>query len=726
MAEKKINTRIALRIDTLANWSKIETEGQGANFVLKRGEIGLCEIPSESLTAQTAPTVLFKVGDGTTPFGELKWASALAADVYSWAKASDVVLDGKKIKFTGTNKEIDLEKFALSTDVASAVTTLEAADLALSNKITTIESLLGIGGGTSLATQIANAVKVEEDARKAADSELDGKITAAQTAADNAQGDINALEETVETLTSTVESNDSAVRSLISDETTARTNAINGINTKIGAVAEGKDVVTMISDAKSEVANSVTALADGQVKTNTDNISNIAKDYLKDADKQSLLGKIGENTTAIGTAKTELQGYADRIAAEEAGKVDTKLTNHINAYNTKVGELEGANSTLDNKISKEVSDREAADLALGERITTEITDRENAISGLQTQINGINNSIASGLHFVGVVEKLADVESPANGDVCIVGTQEYIYVESKSAWEPLGEAAAHANKTYVDEELAKKVDKTTYESKISALEEADRDIRSAFANADNNLKSELEGKINGKVAQGDFDTLEGRVDEHDTAIAGKVESSVYSAHVTAYEAKVAALEGKDTEISNKVSAIETSLSTGDIHNEINGVRTLATTAQNEVDALEDVVSGISTKLNTVEATANAAAVKETVDASISAINGSISDINDTIATLATSDDLSNVTSRVTTAEGKITTLEGKVSTLEETYTDAEVDSAISNAVAGETTLREAADLALSNRIKVFEDKFGEAEDILVFDCGSSTGWNTSN
>ncbi len=35
MAEKFLNTRIALRIDTFENWSKTEVAEQGANLVLK-------------------------------------------------------------------------------------------------------------------------------------------------------------------------------------------------------------------------------------------------------------------------------------------------------------------------------------------------------------------------------------------------------------------------------------------------------------------------------------------------------------------------------------------------------------------------------------------------------------------------------------------------------------------------------------------------------------------
>jgi hypothetical protein len=72
MAEKLLNTRIALRIDTFENWRKTGVAGQGANLILKRGEIGLCEIPSGNSEATTAPTVLFKVGDGKSTFEELK------------------------------------------------------------------------------------------------------------------------------------------------------------------------------------------------------------------------------------------------------------------------------------------------------------------------------------------------------------------------------------------------------------------------------------------------------------------------------------------------------------------------------------------------------------------------------------------------------------------------------------------------------------------------------
>ena len=84
MAEKLIKTRLKLKYDTFANWEKVKT-----TFVPLKGEICLIEVPNNVDPIHNAPSILFKVGDGTTAFGDLKYGSALAADVYSWAKAAN-------------------------------------------------------------------------------------------------------------------------------------------------------------------------------------------------------------------------------------------------------------------------------------------------------------------------------------------------------------------------------------------------------------------------------------------------------------------------------------------------------------------------------------------------------------------------------------------------------------------------------------------------------------
>ena len=89
MAEKILNTRIQLKYDSYENWSKIDVEGQGANLVLKEGEVGICYIPEKTEVngIKNPPHVMMKIGDGVTPFASLKWLSARAADVEDWAKA---------------------------------------------------------------------------------------------------------------------------------------------------------------------------------------------------------------------------------------------------------------------------------------------------------------------------------------------------------------------------------------------------------------------------------------------------------------------------------------------------------------------------------------------------------------------------------------------------------------------------------------------------------------
>lgn len=83
MAEKTLKTRLKLKYDTLVNWSKI-----GDTFVPLKGEVCFVEIADNADLIHNAPSILFKVGDGTSTFNALKWGSGLAADVYSWAKAA--------------------------------------------------------------------------------------------------------------------------------------------------------------------------------------------------------------------------------------------------------------------------------------------------------------------------------------------------------------------------------------------------------------------------------------------------------------------------------------------------------------------------------------------------------------------------------------------------------------------------------------------------------------
>lgn len=88
MAKKILKTQIQLRYDTWENWSDESVPNQKGNLVLLQGEVGITYVPDNVDPIHNAPTILFKVGNGTSPFKDLNWASGLAADVYSWAKAT--------------------------------------------------------------------------------------------------------------------------------------------------------------------------------------------------------------------------------------------------------------------------------------------------------------------------------------------------------------------------------------------------------------------------------------------------------------------------------------------------------------------------------------------------------------------------------------------------------------------------------------------------------------
>lgn len=110
MAEKTIKTRIQLKYDSWDNWQKTTEAGKGGNLVLKKGEMAVTAISSGKSDFTTPPTIMFKVGDGTSKFSALPWASGLAADVYTWAKA--------KTKPTYTASEVGA---ATTQDISDAI-----------------------------------------------------------------------------------------------------------------------------------------------------------------------------------------------------------------------------------------------------------------------------------------------------------------------------------------------------------------------------------------------------------------------------------------------------------------------------------------------------------------------------------------------------------------------------------------------------------------------------
>ena len=228
---------------------------------------------------------------------------------------------------------------------------------------------------------------------------VDGKLTWVEPSAT-----------TVEGLATEIEALKTRVDSVESDNDTA----ITGINNKIGTVPDGKTVVELINDAKTEATYDDTALS-GRVAA-------IEGDYLKAADKTAIEKKMA---TDISTAKTEtiaaimgeagidekydtLKEIADWILSDTTSSAEliTRVTNiekdylkgtdktalqgDIDALETFVGTLpEGAASTTVVAYIKEVVDAlKIGDYAKAADLTT-LTNRVQALEDVGAEKNVI-------------------------------------------------------------------------------------------------------------------------------------------------------------------------------------------------------------------------------------------------------------------------------------------------------------------------------------------------
>lgn len=361
---KTLQTRLQLKYDTYANWSNDTKEGQGANLVLLRGEIGICEIPSIIPAAQTAPTVLFKVGDGVKKFSELKWASALAGDVYSWAKAETVELyeeaitnnlgietghkqylrfrTGDDIKHT-----IDLSVFATDTEVTAITDELGArlesleAKLgdntsagSVSNQLAAITGRLEnvetffesaakdqFGEDGEKLTNALDTLKEIQDYLEGAGSEagdIVSRIVKNETDIRSLQDLVNdggALESRIDDLESAVESNASSISTLhnltsgytgpgaIKSAVEEAAQAAADANAKaLAAASKATEAQQAINTLKEEVDNKTTGLA--ATKDIADDalakVESIESDYLKAVDEY--IFQCGTSTEVCHTA----------------------------------------------------------------------------------------------------------------------------------------------------------------------------------------------------------------------------------------------------------------------------------------------------------------------------------------------------------------------------------------------------------------------------------------
>lgn len=455
MADNKtLQTRISLKIDTWANWSKIDTAKQGGNLVLKRGEVAFVQIDkdvppidnngSTATALLTNPnTVLFKVGDGKTAFKDLKWGSALAADVHDWAKKSEAefktYVDGI-IANAVKNGDIDLEGYATDAELSALDTTLRA---------------LISGNGTNI-TNLQNRVKAIED-----DYTTTSEATSIAATKANA-----VLGTSGDTATANTVYGAKAAAAAAQTKAEANATAIEGINTTISNLGN-----TYATDAElNTVKNTLQGNIDKKANS-ADVYTSTAADakFATITTVNGLTSRVAANETAIGTINETLEGLdAKFIDTTELASAKSELNTAIGkkvdqtAYDNKIGALEDADEALDGRLDTAETKIEALEQASGTHATT-------------TQLNNAKAALIG----------TANDESTAD---TIKGAKKYtdekvaaLVNGAPEALDTLDELAAalRDNKdivSVIEQSIGTKADKTALDavdSRVEALEEID-------------------------------------------------------------------------------------------------------------------------------------------------------------------------------------------------------------------------------------------------------------
>lgn len=476
---KNLNTRIALKYDSYENW-------QEYNPILLKGEIAIAELPvsenkpgagepnaaGSTPAIQNAPNILIKVGDGTNHYNDLKFVSALAADVYSWAKAATkptysageitglkdyigqqiqdtntqyriVAVDGAAYSYKLQKKDIGDADY---TDVANSVISLTDVDA----RLDVLEAAIGENG--AVAKKIASAIDALDYTGKAVDA--------------------------AKFVTNVTE-----------------TNGIIEVTTGSIEVADVPEL------PQSKVTGLETALAGKQ-----DNVpfENTPSESDKVATVQSIVNRIGAlDHVAADDAISATKVVAEVTQADGIVTVKKVAVANIlpDVTDTENGFVVAVNQT-DGKIA--VTHKSATEVL---SFAGNYNGTENPIA-TRDYVTGAIADLNGAMHFRGTVDADPTVTAPTGtykaGDVVLFGYDEYVYDGSK--WITLGNESIYAKAAEVNTEFGK-VRKELADAKTALQGEIDSDI----ATARTAITKEIGDKIatldyTGKGSQGKFVT----------------------------------------------------------------------------------------------------------------------------------------------------------------------------------------------------------------------------
>ena len=542
---KNLNTRIALKYDSYKNW-------QDHNPVLLKGEIAIAELPvsenkpgvgepnaaGSTPAIQNAPNILIKVGDGINKYNDLKFVSALAADVYSWAKAATKPTYSAS-EITGLNEYIG----QTIQDTNTQYRIVAVGDAAYSYKLQKKDI-----GDTDYSDVDGSLISLTD-----VDSRLD-KLEAAI-------GDNGAVDTKINAAIGGLDYGDAAVANQFVTEV-KETDGV--IAVKRAALVEA-DIPAL---SQSKVTGLVDALASKQ-----DNLE-FEGTYNASTNKVATASTISNAIAALDSRTAEDAASATKVVAEV-----TQADGIVTVQKVAVANILPDVEDIENGFVVAVNQTDGK-IAVTHKAATEVLGFEgnydktsNPIATRQYVLDSVAD-LNGAMHFRGTVDADPTITTPTGtykaGDVVLFGYDEYVFNGTK--WLALGNESIYAKKTEVDSEFAKvRGEMATQKTELQG--EIDGDIAAA--------KTELTGAIN-KAIQG--------LDKDDAAVAGQFVTAVSEADgvITVSRAALKASDIPNIDQS-QVNGLETALAGKQNNLEIDG----AVSSTNKVATQETVSTAIA-------------------------------------------------------------------------------------------------------------------------------------
>ncbi len=292
MAEKVLTTRIQLRYDSYEHWV-------GSDPVLKAGEMALTSIPQTGSGADQhtqPPAIMAKVGNGTSKYSELPWESALAADVYAWAKSATF---GAAVTLTSSGTGDFVKNVTISGNTITltkgnpAATTAKVLNTTATTAQTTAASEAILGSGT---------ITLHKIAKTGTYSDLIGKPTLGTAAAKNEDA-FDAAGSAAAVLGSSADTSDKATVYGAKAAATAAQATANSKYSKPSGGIPKTDLASAVQTSLGKADSSVQSVATGSTN----------------------------GTVSVDGTDVKVKGLADLAYKSSVSKSDVGLGNVVNA-----------------------------------------------------------------------------------------------------------------------------------------------------------------------------------------------------------------------------------------------------------------------------------------------------------------------------------------------------------------------------------------------------------